>query len=94
VSSASVSRAKSNWRAPIGDFIVSDDEDVDESDTDSDSDIGDALLLSNSDKENEPVSNMPDNSDGATQKSTHSVNAVNSDTTSGRDVFLKPGTVH
>lgn len=54
MSPASVFRAKYNWYSPIGNFIVSDDKEVDESDDDTEF-CGNALLLnSTSDKENHP----------------------------------------
>ena len=95
--SAPVSKRKSNWRAPISDFVVSDG-DVDASDSDresdSDSDIvscDDSLLHSASDKENQPSIDKPRHSDKETQNLRHGDNSSTMST--GRDVFLKPGTV-
>ena len=91
-SSTSVSQqTKSNWRAPMSDFIVSDDDDVDKSDSDIDSDVELVDDVLTSDKENQPYCQLPEGSDEATYKSKL---PINSDATSvGCDNFLKPGNI-
>lgn len=94
--SATVSKTKSsNWRAPISDFVVSDD-DVDSSDADSDSDsdiasCDESLLHSSTNKENQPSINEPQHSDSETRNLRHGDNTAT--TSTGRDAFLKPGNV-
>ena len=73
--SASVSQAKSQWTAPISDFIVSDDDDdVDDGDSDSDVEAFDyhsplQMIRSTADKENEPsLPDLPDDPVKAAKK--------------------------
>jgi len=94
VSVASVSQKKAAWRAPVSDFIVSDD-DVDD---DSDSDVEPyrnasplQMFQSTSEKENKPFYNMPDDSRKVTRKQQR---AVDTDiASSGFDTNLKPGII-
>jgi len=100
---ASVSQTKSKQDAPIGDFVVSDD-DFDLSSSSSESEcVSDddndcyiehhdsaspQMISSARDKENRPIINVPEDSDKVSQKPKRAVNA-NSDTNlAGLNMFL------
>jgi len=96
---ASLSQANSNRDAPMSEFIVSDDDVVNESDDSDDSD-GDIehhdyasplqMIRSISDKENRPISKVTEDSGKWSQRPKRAVNS-NSDTTlAGSIFFLEP----